>query len=808
MKKIILLCLVGFSVVLNGLGQNLVGNPGFENLPAWDSLWFLSLKNPSSNSALATQITTDAHEGVSSLELSNTKDAKWSYFYSDDLNAPINFIANKSYVVSGWMKSVVEANAADISIFWNGSLNSQTIFTGNPNPISEPDWFEVIDTISPSADYSDGYLRLGLLATKDASNKGAGKLLFDDFSVVRLPDNTETDITFFSIPEQTAPPVIDAAAGTISIVVPKGTDMSTLTPDAIILSRAATVTPGAGVTQNFLNPVSYQVTAQDETTSREWTVFVRQSPNVETDITDFSFSEETRPPIIDESRSVISAEVEYGTDLTRLTPAISLSYGATVIPGKDIANDFTSPAIYTVIAEDNMAIDDWIITVGMAPAANETDILTFVLGEQSGPAVIDTNNHTIRIEVVKHSDLSKLTPAISISPGANLELASGVTQDFTNDVIYSVTAEDGTTIQKWTVSVTGIPLNIQTDIQTFKLNEEASPAIIDSNNHTVVVSVPYGTVVSALVPEITVSDGATIVPDSGVTMNFSNAVIYKVTAEDGITVQDWEVTIQILPNTEHDIVSFSVPEQKAPSSIDAINHAVKIQVVKGTNISALTPTISVSPGATIERPSGVTQDFTNNVLYIVTAENGSTQIWIVTINADPLNKETNIIEFSIFEQAAPSIIDSINHTIQIEIVKDADITALTPTISVSPGATIELASGITADFTNDVTYTVTAEDGSTTQTWIAMVTIDPSVNINNLSNEGFRIYPNPASEYVRIELDAFADIRLLDITGKVVYREDNATGTRSIYVADYKKGMYLLLLEQDGIKHLKKLIIR
>ncbi|NAS32250.1 DUF5018 domain-containing protein [Flavobacteriaceae bacterium R38] len=66
------------------------------------------------------------------------------------------------------------------------------------------------------------------------------------------------------------------------------------------------------------------------------------------------------------------------------------------------------------------------------------------------------------------------------------------------------------------------------------------------------------------------------------------------------------------------------------------------------------------------------------------------------------------------------IISGVNGTINNEsnlitgtLEEGISLTSLTPTISISPGATISPASGVSQDFTNPVTYTVTAEDGST-----------------------------------------------------------------------------------------------
>jgi hypothetical protein len=83
-----------------------------------------------------------------------------------------------------------------------------------------------------------------------------------------------------------------------------------------------------------------------------------------------------------------------------------------------------------------------------------TDILTFSLADQTGAATINATNHTISIEVDYTADVTDLTPAITMSYGATIDPLSGVSQDFTTPVVYTVTALDGITEQEWTVTVT------------------------------------------------------------------------------------------------------------------------------------------------------------------------------------------------------------------------------------------------------------------------------------------------------------------------------------------------------------------
>ena len=67
--------------------------------------------------------------------------------------------------------------------------------------------------------------------------------------------------------------VIDAVAHTITVKVPNGTSLTSLTP-AVIVSEGATVSPASGVAQNFSTDKTYTVTAEDEVTTQAYTVTV------------------------------------------------------------------------------------------------------------------------------------------------------------------------------------------------------------------------------------------------------------------------------------------------------------------------------------------------------------------------------------------------------------------------------------------------------------------------------------------------------------------------------------------------------
>ena len=88
-------------------------------------------------------------------------------------------------------------------------------------------------------------------------------------------------------------------------------------------------------------------------------------------------------------------------------------------------------------------------------------------------------------------------------------------------------------------------------------------------------------------------------------------------------------------SSQKSIVSFELSGLNVGGSeiIDNVKHTVVIIVPTGTDITNLTPTISVAKSATISPASGVAQNFKKPLTYVITAEDGTTQNYTITVEA-------------------------------------------------------------------------------------------------------------------------------------------------------------------------------
>ncbi|MEI6606050.1 MAG: Ig-like domain-containing protein, partial [Verrucomicrobiota bacterium] len=246
---------------------------------------------------------------------------------------------------------------------------------------------------------------------------------------------------------------------------------------------------------------------------------------------------------------------------------------------------------------------------GSAPTGNVT---FYAAGKLLGTTAYYTGATAIGTSAVNGSSQASLT-------------TSGLTTGF-----YDITACYGgdaanqpNTSAALTVKV-GDP-EVAEDFLTFVFTGQAGSTISGSR---ISVTVPYTTDVTALAPTYSVSTGATASPASGSARNFTSPQTYTVTGQDG-TTKTYTVTVNRTPvSSAKDVLTFVFPGQAA-STLSGTN--IGVNVPMGTTVTALAPTFTLSPYATCVPGSGTVRDFTSAQTYTVTAQDGSTQAYSVTV---------------------------------------------------------------------------------------------------------------------------------------------------------------------------------
>lgn len=159
----------------------------------------------------------------------------------------------------------------------------------------------------------------------------------------------------------------------------------------------------------------------------------------------------------------------------------------------------------------------------------------------------------------------------------------------------------------------GFDVNSPANVISFKLNGVAGK--IDQKTGNINVTMPYGSDITAVKPEMVLEAGATSNLDVTAPVNFTNPVKFRVV--NGNLFKDYTVTAVVLSP----IKSFTINGTAA--TVNDISKTITMTLPEGTNLTALKPIIELTEGVSISPASGQTIDFTNPVTFVITSNGKS-----------------------------------------------------------------------------------------------------------------------------------------------------------------------------------------
>ncbi len=286
-------------------------------------------------------------------------------------------------------------------------------------------------------------------------------------------------------------------------------------------------------------------------------------------------------------------------------------------------------------------------------------------------AVIDESKKTITAVLPANTSLTFLEPTIKVSEGARIFPGEGFPENFTTPVEYKVT---GDSFGESTYTVTAIlEDNNESKIIKFGFDKDKNPSanlsgdvsgIIEGN--AITIEFPAEVNISALIPTIELSSGATINPGPEMVQNFTNPLTYTVTAQDGVTKTEYSI------ESYKDAISkvtFTVDGKEYNASINGQD--VSLELPAGTTLNSLIPIIETSNGITVSPTSGEAQDFNELLVYTITRNDGTTQEYRfdVYIEDSPRSDRAVLVEF----YKANYKLDNLN--LPVEYLRNWDLNA-------------------------------------------------------------------------------------------------------------------------------------
>jgi len=365
-----------------------------------------------------------------------------------------------------------------------------------------------------------------------------------------------------------------------------------------------------------------------------------------------------------------------------------------------------------------------------------------------------------------------VTPTVTIS-GATIKVNSVVVSSGTasaaipltvgpNTITILVTAQDGTTTQTYTVTVTRAPSSVAT-LSLLKLSNGAISPAFSSANSSYTASVANG--VSSMTVTPTTTDPTATVKINGAAVSSGSAsnpitlaegaqtvITTLVTAQDGTTTKTYTVTITRAPSSNAGLstlgqsagglspafssatTSYTLNVSNAiatmtlkPVSSDA-NATIKVNGVAETSGTTTAPIGLVAGAQTVITTAVTAQDGTTTKTYILTV----TRAQSTTATLSSLKLSNGTLSPAFTTAITSYTANVVNNVASITITPTATDRNATIKVNGSAVSSGGLSGSITiAEGANAViTTVVTAQDGVTTKTYTVTVTRAPSSNAN------------------------------------------------------------------------------
>ena len=639
-------------------------------------------------------------------------------------------------------------------------------------------------TITPSADLKNNQLYyVALASVQDAAGNATGAL----------------SSTFTTI---------DASTPTITLTYPNGgetfyagdnvtftwtsanMDAEDVKIEAYVLDKGTATWGWTDVVASTPNTGSYAFTIPvDASYGTQYSARITGLTSSATDESDAPFTIIATPSIYDIQSDNTAGASNFAGDKVRFSGIVTGLYSTTTrFFVQDSAKGWNGVYVYgspvSPALGDSVVIEGTVAEYNGLTEISPTTSTTIVESGKTLPAPIELSTIAVNDEQYE-SVLVKISGATcTAGSSGTYTLNDGSGDLIVNKALYSgLTLTIGkkynvTGIVGWYNTGSVYQLYPRDVNDVYELSSDAALSDLTVNGTTVTgfdpatltydVELPYGT---SAVPTVayTLNDAkANAVQTDASALPGSTTV--AVTAEDG-TSQTYTLNFTVAaPSTDATVSSLAYTVDNTAETITNVPSSETLADFK-TN---LTP----AAGATFEvyesDGSTVATDLATGYKVIVTAEDGTTtKTYTVTVNTSA-STEANITSFTV--ASVTGTIDGSAHTVAVTVPFGTDVTALVPTITLSAGATVDPASGVAQDFTSPVTYTVTAEDGTTTQPWVVTVTVAPAP-----APAFTATYPMSAN----IGSDQFDVVVNLDAAGKV-YFQQVASGAAAPTSADLK----------------------
>ncbi len=190
--------------------------------------------------------------------------------------------------------------------------------------------------------------------------------------------------------------------------------------------------------------------------------------------------------------------------------------------------------------------------------------------------------------------------------------------------------------------------NSENFITSFEVldDDESYMGLLDQDAGTIQVELPSTFDFTSFNPNIIISENAALSSSTLDTLNFDSNIDYTITSEDGNT-KVYKLTIIKVDNSENKIMTFNVFAVESlyvSAEVDHVANIINLKVPFTFNLASLVVSATISPFSQISPALDNKFDFTKDVKFTVTAENGEERAYSVLVVRDE-NEENYITSF-------------------------------------------------------------------------------------------------------------------------------------------------------------------
>jgi Cadherin-like beta sandwich domain len=556
--------------------------------------------------------------------------------------------------------------------------------------------------------------------------------------------------------------------------------------NAAVTANGVSVSSGAAISPDYnlivyANVFEFVVTAQDGVTTQNYTVVVHRAPSADASLSGLVPSAGSLSPTFSSGTNYYIVDVVHAQTAITFTPTVNeanaavTANGVSVSSGAAISPDY-SLIVYAnvfefiVTAQDGITTQNYTVVVHRAPSADASLSGLVPSAGSLSPTFSSGTNYYI-VDVVHSQTTITFTPTVNeanaavTANGVSVSSGAAISPNY-NLIVYAnvfefiVTAQDGVTTQNYTVVVHRAP---SADASLSNLVPSAgslSPTFSSGTNYytldiahaqTTITFTPTVNEANAAVTAngVSVSSGAAISPDYNLIV-YANVFEFIVTAQDGITTQNYTVVVHRAPSADASL-SGLVPSagSLSPTFSSGTNYYI-VDVVHSQTTITFTPTVNeanaavTANGVSVSSGAAISPDYSlivyaNVFEFIVTAQDGiTTQNYTVVVHRAPSADASLSGLVPSAGSLSPTFSSGTNYYI-VDVVHSQTTVTFTPTLNeanaavTANGVSVSSGAAISPDYNlivyaNVFEFIVTAQDGVTTQNYTVVVHRAPSAD--------------------------------------------------------------------------------